>query len=115
VRHDGYMTRRRALITASVLIFVAMCLGALAWFLGSLDLDRAAAWSNIFAFPVAIIGVVVGVAGSRTATSPAPLNAPSAADVITSVGQTPIQLGHAGRDSFNVAGGTVNITNHDRP
>src|SRR5262245_58513936 len=59
--HHGPMCRRNTLATAAIVIFTAAALLMLGWFLASQGLDHAAAWSNILALPVGVIGVAVGV------------------------------------------------------
>jgi hypothetical protein len=114
ISHDDCMPRRRVLTTAAVMILLATSSVILGWFLGSQDLNGAAAWSNILALPVGIIGLGVGVIGLRQQRQD---SAPTAhvppIDPFSGSGAI-VQQGHAGRDQFNVAGSTINITNHDR-
>jgi hypothetical protein len=108
------MPRLRMLVAAVIAIVAAVLLVMLAWFLAAQGLDRAAAWSNILALPVGVVGLAIGALGLRSARPDSVGSAlPPRGEPFSGSGVS-IQRGAAGRDQFNVAGGTVNITNRDR-
>jgi hypothetical protein len=100
------MSKRQGLITASFVILSAVSLLALAVFLTSQGLDRAAAWSNILALPVGIIGLAVGALAIR---SPAGAHSNNS-KLDREAAAPPIQIG-LGHSQVNMVGGTVNIDN----
>jgi hypothetical protein len=95
------VSKRSAVITAGLVILSAVCLMILAAFLASQGLDRAAAWSNILALPVGILGVAVGALALRPSRD---------RHTAPPTGGLPDQVG-VGYSQVNMVGGTVNIDN----
>lgn len=109
------MSRRSALVISVVVILTAGSLVILALVLTSQGLDRAAAWSNILALPVGIVGLAVGALGLRQGSSNArnSLRVTEAGSSYQSQpGASPVvQLG-IGDQQINAAGNaTINIHN----
>ena len=89
---------------------------AVAIFLYGRGLDHAAAWANILALPVGLIGLglaALGLVPRARTDDTGPDRAPSPPAPVSETSRK--QIGFAGRDQFNVAGGAVNIENHDGP
>ena len=91
-------------MTALLSAASAIGLLALAVFLRAHDLDGAAAWSNIIALFVAIIGA--GLSGASLWRSPPRTSRSSAID---SPGSESSQTSLAGRDAINVRGDNNSI------
>ncbi|MBO3737989.1 hypothetical protein [Actinoplanes flavus] len=96
--------KRLYVASALILIIVASLVMAL-----SGSLDGAAAWANIMALPVAIMGVILVLRGSGGAGQGAKIQDPhQPGDVVQSGGTGPVvnQIGF-GQNQYNIAGNFI--------
>lgn len=122
------MAKRSRMITATTAVLAAVLFWVLGSFLARQGLDHAAAWSNIIALPVALVGVVVGILAllppftqGATDTVRRPEKSVVGSDrpagtsrSVRGPADRGRQVGVGLRDQFNVVEGNINITNHDR-
>lgn len=103
------MSRRAGKVIVIGVILIGVASGI---FLLGQALDAAAAWANILALPIGLMGLAIAVWGlvRREGVEARPERA--GARPVATGGGAPVQIGIAGRDQLNIASGTVNITNH---